>query len=198
MKKLLAVILFIVIAIAAGVGAGYYFTAKDATAATISEQEAKDIAFKDAKVAEGDVSLKKVELSRDDGRSVYEIDFRVNNDQTEYDYEIDAVNGKILTVDKDFPDGQSATAVGTADNAKADNNADAGYGAEVTADQAKAIALRDAGIDEASTLFMDVDFDQEGSQSVWSVEFDTDTTEYDYEISAQDGSIVQAQNEPRG
>ena len=43
-----------------------------------------------------------MELDRDDGRLVYEIEFHVG--RTEYDYEIDAASGTVLKADMDTDD----------------------------------------------------------------------------------------------
>lgn len=66
----------------------------------ISEQEAKDIAFKHAKIKEADAKYVQTELDYDDGILRYEIDFYY--DGYEYDYDIDAYSGKILSYDKDI------------------------------------------------------------------------------------------------
>ena len=59
-------------------------------------------ALANAGVSEGQISHQKVELDRDDGRMIYEIEFRV--DRTEYDYEIDALTGDVLKAESDWDD----------------------------------------------------------------------------------------------
>lgn len=68
----------------------------------ITEQEAKDIAFKHAKVNSSDAKFVTTELDYDDGILRYEIDF--HSGSYEYDYEIDAHTGSILSYDKDKED----------------------------------------------------------------------------------------------
>lgn len=65
-----------------------------AYAASISEAKAKEIALKDAALAESSIRKYEIELDNDDGRMVYEIEFTHEN--KEYDYEIDANSGKII------------------------------------------------------------------------------------------------------
>ncbi len=48
------------------------------------------------------VSRFRIEFDRDDGRSVYEIEF--NNGRTEYEYEIDASIGVILEYSSEYDD----------------------------------------------------------------------------------------------
>lgn len=68
-----------------------------AVQAQISKAEAINIAYT---VAKGTVI--KTELDTDDGRTTYEIELRDGN--IEYDVEIDATTGKILTFEQDFED----------------------------------------------------------------------------------------------
>ena len=69
------------------------------TQATISEEEAKKIAFEDAGIAEADVKGLRVTRDFDDGVQKYEVEFREGF--TEYDYEIRGEDGEILSYDID-------------------------------------------------------------------------------------------------
>ena len=73
----------------------------------IGREKAKEIALNHAKVAESAVSRIEVEFDYDDGKLVYEVDFR--NGNIEYDYEIDAVTGVVLQSERenDGSDGDS-------------------------------------------------------------------------------------------
>ena len=68
----------------------------------ISEAKAKEIALNHAGLKESEVSFVKVKLDWDDGRQEYEVDFYKDN--MDYDYEIDAVSGAILSADKEVED----------------------------------------------------------------------------------------------
>ena len=59
----------------------------------------------------------------------------------------------------------------------------------INEEQAKAIALKDAGITETDVTFMQVKTDIENGVSVFDVEFIAGDTEYDYEIDAATGEI---------
>ena len=65
----------------------------------IGMERAKEIAFAHAKVSPSEVRKLKVELDRDHGRMIYEIDFEVG--RTDYEYEIDALTGEILMWEAD-------------------------------------------------------------------------------------------------
>lgn len=74
-------------------------TDKNNSEAKISADEAKATALKDAGLKESDVNFLRSEKDYDDGVLKYEIEFTHNG--IEYDYDIDANNGKILWKDKD-------------------------------------------------------------------------------------------------
>ena len=62
---------------------------------------------------------------------------------------------------------------------------------EITAEQAKAIALEHAGVAEADASFVWTERDYENGRLVYEVEFYTaDHREYDYEIDAATGAVV--------
>ncbi len=68
----------------------------------ISDEEAKNIAFKDAGVTEEQVSQLSVHLDTDDGVTKWEVDFHVG--QQEYDYDIDPATGAILKAKAEIDD----------------------------------------------------------------------------------------------
>lgn len=70
-------------------------TAAPSTANYIGDQAAIDIALKDAGFAASDVTELKCELDRDDAVVHYDVDFK--NGGKEYDYDIGATDGKILS-----------------------------------------------------------------------------------------------------
>lgn len=65
----------------------------------IGVDKAKSIALKHAGKSASSVSFTKAKLDKDDGKVVYEIEFRTG--RTEYEYDIDAYSGKILEYDID-------------------------------------------------------------------------------------------------
>lgn len=65
----------------------------------ISIEDAKKIAFEDAGVNEADVRALDTDTDFEGERRYYEIDFKAGD--YEYEYEIDAENGKILKKDKE-------------------------------------------------------------------------------------------------
>lgn len=78
----------------------YVQTPSETSQNTITAEKAKSIALNHAQVSESSVRKMKVELERENGRLVYQVEFKVNN--TEYDYEIDAATGEIVKFEKDI------------------------------------------------------------------------------------------------
>ncbi|MBQ2974547.1 MAG: PepSY domain-containing protein [Clostridia bacterium] len=68
----------------------------------ISKDEAKIKALAHAGLSESDISRYKSELDRERGTLVYEIEF--DSGKYEYEYEVDANNGKIIKSEKEFRD----------------------------------------------------------------------------------------------
>ena len=68
----------------------------------IGEDAAKSAALEHAGLAENQIAGPRVKLERDDGRAEYEVEFYHGN--AEYDYEIDALTGEILSAKIDSDD----------------------------------------------------------------------------------------------
>lgn len=79
-------------------------TNNQTTAGSIGEDAAKQKALSSAGLKQDQVTFVKTKLDRDDGRTVYEIEFYRNDTYAEYDYEIDATTGDIISQDYDAED----------------------------------------------------------------------------------------------
>ena len=74
-------------------------TATADAAKFIGEDKAKELALKKADISADDVRFDRVELDRDDGVWQYEVDFR--HGDMEYDIDISAETGEILSFEKE-------------------------------------------------------------------------------------------------
>lgn len=139
----------------------------------ISEDEAKEIALEHAALTGKDVDFVKVKLDEDDGRMEYELEFYYEN--KEYDYELDAVSGEVLSYDHEIESKKSEAA--------ASANA-------IGEDKAKEIALERAGLsaDEVSGIYAEYDVDDGVAE--YEVQFYVGRTEYDVTINAETGDII--------
>ena len=146
----------------------------------ISADKAKKIALGDAKLAEKDVTFVKVELEFEDNRLVYDVEFYSGN--VEYDYDIDAVSGAIVSADKDIENYVIPAQPST--EAKA---------TEISVEKAKQIALSHAGV--GSARFTKAKIDYENGIKVYEIEFKVGNMEYEYDINVVNGAIVSSSAE---
>lgn len=146
----------------------------------ISADKAKKIALGDAKLSEKDVTFVKVELEFEDNRLVYDVEFYSGN--VEYDYDIDAVSGAIVSADKDIENYVIPTQPST--EAKA---------SEISVEKAKQIALSHAGV--GSARFTKAKIDYENGVKVYEIEFKVGNMEYEYDINVVNGAIVSSSAE---
>ena len=156
--------------------AGVFATSSFA-AGYIGKDKAKEIALNHAGVTADKVSFMKCEFDRDDGIAVYDVEFYF--DRCEYDYEINAKNGKILKVEKDT----FGVDIPTPDKEY------------ITKAEAKAIAFEHAGVKEADAKKVRVEFDFDDGVAEYSVEFHADKFDYDYEIDAVSGKILKVEKD---
>lgn len=147
-----------------------------ASSAFISETDAKKTAFDHAGVTEADVTGLRVKLDYDDGRQIYDVEFYSGNQ--EYDYEIDAVSGTILSFDNEM------------DNRGAQAQQTPADGTAISEAEAKQAAFDHAGVTEADVTGLRIKLDHDDGRQVYDVEFYSGSQEYDYEISAADGTIL--------
>lgn len=66
--------------------------------AGITANDAKDAALRHAGLDETQVRDVDIDLDRDNGKLIYEVDF--NSGDTEYDYDINAETGEVISADK--------------------------------------------------------------------------------------------------
>ena len=146
----------------------------------ISADKAKKIALGDAKLAEKDVTFVKVELEFENNRLVYDVEFYSGN--VEYDYDIDAVSGAIVSSDRDIENysipAQQTTVAPAAD---------------IGVEKAKEIALAHAGI--GSARFTKAKIDYESGIKVYEIEFKVGNMEYEYDINVSNGAIISSSAE---
>lgn len=137
---------------------------------SITADQARDIALTKAGLAAADVWDLKVEREHDHGVSYYEVEFE--SSKGEYKYAIDASNGAVLGSEEDL-------------------HAAGGTTASLTADQARDIALTNAGLALADVWDLEISLDEDDGRLVYDVEFEARGGDYEYEIDASSGSILE-------
>ena len=144
---------------------------QSAESGEITEEEAKAIAFQNAQVAPEAVTAIRVKKDIDDGISVYDVEFYVQN--KEYDYEIQAADGAILSVDydveEDFQTGANTAGV-------------------ISEAEAKQIIL--GRLPEATEQNIYIRLDTDDGIQEYEGEVVVNNTKYEFEINAQTGEIT--------
>ena len=171
-----------------------------AQAEYIGIDAAKTIALEAAGVSESAAVFSTAGLDRQNGTDYYAVDFTANG--RTYAYDIDAVTGVII----DSSEGQSQPAQATDGGASADSanssgtsSQSTGGSAAITEDQAREIALADAGLTAEEVTFLKTKLDRDDGRLVYDVEFyNADYTEYDYEIDAADGTVLSSDFDAEG
>ena len=152
--------------------------------ADIGVEKAKEIALAHAGLSNDKVSFVKVKLDYEDGVKVYDVEFYSGN--VEYDYEIDAANGAILSVDKDIEN----YVIPTQPSKEAPSKAQV---SEISVEEAKQIALSHAGV--GSARFTKAKIDYENGIKVYEIEFKVGNMEYEYDINVSNGAIISSSAE---
>ena len=108
---------------------------------------------------------------------VYDVEFYEGN--VEYDYEIDALTGKIREKDMDI---ENYTIPQNNTNNDNTNNA-----TDIGIEEAKEIAVKDAKVSDV--IFTKAKVDYEDGVKVYDIEFRKGNIEYEYEIDVETGNI---------
>lgn len=141
----------------------------------IGAEKAKSIALKHSGVAASDTTFIYAKQDFENGLRVYNVEFFSGNE--EFDYEIDAATGNIVSFDQDI-----------------EWYAASGYqvqaGTDIGVEKAKSIALTHAGVAAADTVFINTELDYDDGRRVYEVEFFSGNTEYKYDIDAASGAIL--------
>lgn len=151
----------------------------------ISESRAKEIALTDAGITEADVLAILVKRDFDDGRIVYDVDFYSQNQ--EFDYEIDAVTGAIISrdfeIENDFLNQSQVAGNGTA-------------AGTISMEQATSIVLNRVSGATAQNVYMKLENDDGYLKYEGEVYYNG--MEYEFELNAQTGDILEWSEERKG
>ena len=138
---------------------------------TISEKEAAAKAMAHAGVLEGDATIVKNQLEIEDGRQVYDVEF-YTKDYAEYDYEIDAVTGEVISYDYD-----------------AENFAPPESGGQkISEEEAKKLALERVPGAGADNIW-EFEVDKEDGRLEYEGKIIYGDMEYEFEIDAYSGTF---------
>ena len=142
--------------------------------AALTADQAKDKALAHAGLKQSQVTFVKSKLDWDDGRQVYDVEF-YTSDYKEYDYEIDASTGEVVSYDFDA-EGYAPPVTGN------------GQSGTITADQAKEKALSQVpGATVSDIREFETDYDDGRLQYEGKIYYNG--MEYEFEIDGYSGAI---------
>lgn len=156
-------------------------TSTSTSSTDIGAEKAKEIALQHAGVSASNAVFVKAEREYDDGRLTYDVDFYAGN--KEYDYEILAADGTILSYDADIEGYRIPSSTSTSSS---------GY---IGVERAKEIALQHAGLSASGVNFVKAEFDYDDGRAEYEIEFHHNFREYEYTIDAASGTILEAERD---
>ena len=159
--------------------------------AYIGTDRAKEIALAHAGVPADQTAGLEASLDCEDGRMVYEVEFRF--DGREYEYDIDAKTGDVVKWESEEKraeqtgSGQTTVSGGTGTTSA--------LGSLIGEKKALDIALGHAKASSADVRDTQVKYDLEDGVPVYEVEFRVGMIEYEYEIDAKNGAVREWKSE---
>ena len=186
------------------------------TAKVIGEEKAEEIALDDAGVSREDALMQGTMLEYDGGQYVYDVEFASGG--TSYDYDILAGDGTIVSSSREAlkapeeKEAEKAVEKNAREEAEEAAEKRAREEAEeeretrekeilalkeaggfITVDEAKAIALSDAGYEESGVIMEKARFEKadEDDPASYEIEFSAGGLEYEYSIDALTGKILE-------
>lgn len=156
-------------------------TSTSTSSTDIGAEKAKEIALQHAGVSASNAVFVKAEREYDDGRLTYDVDFYAGN--KEYDYEILAADGTILSYDADIEGYRIPSSTSTSSS---------GY---IGVERAKEIALQHAGLSSSGVNFVKAELDEDDGRFEYEIEFHHNFREYEYTIDAASGTILEAERD---
>lgn len=147
-------------------------SSKTSSSSKISKSKAKSIALKDAGLKESEIYDYEIELDYSLNTLVYEISFEYNG--KDYDYDINAKTGKIVSVEK--PNASSSDA-------------------KISKSKAKSTALNHAGVKETDISRYQVELEKDDGVWKYEISFNVGNVEYDYTINAENGKILESEKD---
>lgn len=152
----------------------YTRPSQPSTGTTISAETAKSKALAHAGLSASQVTFIRATLDWDDGRSVYDVEF-YTSDYKEYDYEIDANTGAVLSFDYDADHYTRPTQPST--------------GTDIGLEKAKSIALGQVS-GASSSHIRQAKRDYDDGRLEYDVKIVYNNYEYEFEIDGTSGTIL--------
>ena len=178
--------------------------------ADIGKDKAADIALEDANLSESDVTRLRISKDTDNGKGIYEVEFTMNT--TEYEYEILASNGDILSADFKELQGSSDPQPQGSNDPQPQGSSDpqpqgsgshdsSNHGAvpqadvQISSEQASKLALD--RVPGATEQDLKIELDYDDGYYKYEGDIIYDQKEYEFEIDANTGDFLEWKEERR-
>ncbi len=176
--------------------------------ADIGKDKAADIALEDANLSESDVTRLRISKDTDNGKGIYEVEFTMNT--TEYEYEILASNGDILSADFKELQGSSDPQPQGSNDPQPQGSSDpqpqgsgshdsSNHGAvpqadvQISSEQASKLALD--RVPGATEQDLKIELDYDDGYYKYEGDIIYDQKEYEFEIDANTGDFLEWKEE---
>ena len=168
--------------------------------AYIGVEAAKNAAFAHAGLDATQVTMGEVDFDYEDGRMVYELEFYANG--AEYEYDIDASTGAVVKSSQEGGRPQTGSNVGSGSggisgnvpsssgSGMAQSGSGGGSASDIGGEAALAVALSHAGVSQDQVYDLEVQRDRDDGRLEYEIDFKSGGWEYEYTISAADGTIL--------
>ena len=168
--------------------------------AYIGVEAAKSAAFAHAGLDAAQVTMGEVDFDYEDGRMVYELEFYANG--AEYEYDIDASTGAVVKSSQEGGRPQTGSNVGSGSggisgnvpsssgSGMAQSGSGGGSASDIGGEAALAVALSHAGVSQDQVYDLEVQRDRDDGRLEYEIDFKSGGWEYEYTISAADGTIL--------
>ena len=157
----------------------------------ISKNEVKDVVANNMSVNSSDLYFESIDFEFDN--SVYEVEVYYQN--RDYEYKIDAKDGKIIytdfnTTDSITNDNSSNNNNNNSNNSSTNGSTNNATTASIPLDEAKNIALTHANLTEDTVSLLRTEQEYDDGALVYEIDFTHGDFEYDYKINANTGEVV--------
>lgn len=162
----------------------------------IGKDKAAKIALADANLTDTDVTRLRVSKDHDDGQSIYEVEF--TNENTEYEYEILASNGDILSADYEeshTPNQQNQNGQQTQNGHHNQSGRQSQADVQISIEDASALALE--RVPGATQQDLKIELDYDDAYYKYEGDIIYDQKEYEFEIDANTGEFLEWKEERR-
>ena len=172
----------------------------------IDETSARQFAYIDADVETENVISSSSRLVWKGTEYVYEVTFETRG--ASYEYAVRALDGAVLSrsakiEENAVPQEEEKTGPAPSETPVptiklSENASKRSSGKYLTVDEAKQIALKEAGVPEQSAVFTETKLDEENRRDCYSIEFYAGDREYEYTVDALTGEVLESSVEMAG